>query len=227
MLRQIRSAHAHVDEELFSLLVARSRESGEPLTRKLVARTGREARGAPANSKVVHYTGEYERGAPPHIVEAARRVMGGIDLDPASSEIFNRTVRAEKYYTAHEDGLKRAWSGRVWLNPPYKTSLVGAFVARLLDHIEASKVSQAILLTNNSTDTLWWQGAAAHALALCLPAGRLPFLGPSGVPLNGSPLQGQALLYFAREVDDGIERFASEFRRHGTVFYPVMWGAEE
>ena len=220
LLRKIRSAHAHVDERLFRALVAVAREDGEPLTRKLVARAGRDARGAPS-PKVVHYTGNFEWTTPPHIIEAARRVMGGIDLDPASSEAAQAFVKAERYYTAHEDGLKRAWAGRVWLNPPYASGLASAFVTRLLDHVEAGKVSQAVLLTNNSTDTAWWQGAAAHALAMCLPAGRLNFLTPAGKPA-GSAIQGQAILYFAPEVDDGVERFAREFRRHGVVFYPVM-----
>ena len=224
LLRNIRSAHARVDDRLFRRLVAGAREAGEPLTRKLVARAGREAQGL-ASPKVVHYTGNFEWTTPPHIVEAARRVMGGIDLDPASSDAANRHVKAERYLTAHEDGLKRAWAGRVWLNPPYAPGLAGAFVARLLDHIDSGRVSQAVLLTNNSTDAAWWQGAAAHALALCLLAGRLRFLTPSG-QVTGSAIQGQTILYFAREVDDGIERFAAEFRRHGTVFYPVMWGDE-
>ena len=221
LVRKIRSAHARVDDRMFRALIAEARDSGDPLTRKLVARAGRDAAGI-ASPKVTHYTGNFERGTPPHIVEAARRVMGGIDLDPASSDVFNRTVGADKYYTAHEDGLKRGWFGRVLLNPPFETPLLTAFVNRLLDHLENDKVDQAVLLTNNSTDSALWQGAASHALALCLSAGRMRFLGPNGRPLPHSALQGQAILYFAREVDDGIERFTQEFRRHGTVFYPAM-----
>ena len=224
LVRRIRSAHAHVDDPLFRRLVAAARADGAPLTRQLVARAGRDARGAPS-PKVVHYSGNVEWTTPPHILAAARRVMGAIDLDPASSEAAQAVVQAERYYTAHEDGLKRAWAGRVWLNPPYTPGLVQAFLARLVDHVRAGKVAQAVVLTNNSTDTAWWQEAASHALAVCLLAGRLRFLTPSGQPA-GAAIQGQTVLYFAAEPDDGIERFAHWFRSHGTVFYPIRWEPE-
>ena len=225
-LSKIRAAHAHVDDALFAGLVVGARESGEPLTRRLVARSGRDARGAPS-PKVLHYSGDYERVSPPHIVEGARRVMGGIDLDPASREEANQVVKAERYFTEREDGLKRAWAGRVWLNPPFAATLVTAFVTRLIDHIESGRVTQAVLLTNNSTDTIWWQAAAAHALAVCLPAGRMRFLRPDLQPVGGSPLQGQALLYFGAVTGGGRERFNREFRRHGVVFYPVPQAPDE
>lgn len=58
-------------------------------------------------------SGDVEYYTPPFIIEAARRVMGGIDLDPASSEIANRTVKATRYFTEADDGLQQEWNGRV------------------------------------------------------------------------------------------------------------------
>lgn len=67
---------------------------------------------------------------PSPFVEAAREVMGGIDLDPASHEEANRTVKAARYFTAEDDGLKQIWSGRIFLNPP--GGLVPDFWCRLM-----------------------------------------------------------------------------------------------
>ena len=81
---------------------------------------------------------------PAPFVEAAREVMGAIDLDPASHEQANFIVRASKYFTADDDGLKQRWSGRVFINPP--GGLVPEFwrklVMSLLEH--DGDVTQAI-----------------------------------------------------------------------------------
>lgn len=101
---------------------------------------------------------------PAKYIEAARSVMGSIDLDPASCELANQTVRAARYYTQEDNGFACEWSGNVWLNPPFgKTrnqSNQGLFVKRLVREYEAGHVSQAILLiTPKSTcsyfEPLW------------------------------------------------------------------------
>lgn len=75
---------------------------------------GREAR---------HSAESVEHFTPPHFVEAARAVLGDVDLDPASSERAQTIVKASRaYYTAEtnraERTLGREWRGRVLLNPP-------------------------------------------------------------------------------------------------------------
>jgi hypothetical protein len=44
--------------------------------------------------------------------------MGVIDLDPASCEEANCTVKAQTFFSRKENGFTRAWYGRVFLNPP-------------------------------------------------------------------------------------------------------------
>ena len=94
------------------------------------------------------------------LIEAARETMGTIDCDPASNDIAQATVKAGVYYTATNSGLTQPWHGNVWLNPPYTKGLVDEFITKLLDE----RPPQWCVLTNNSTDTGWWQRLTrAHA----------------------------------------------------------------
>lgn len=69
-----------------------------------------------------HSSESAEHFTPAEIVEAARGLMGGIDLDPASCELAQETVRAEVWYGTGSadgvDGFAEPWIGRVFLNPP-------------------------------------------------------------------------------------------------------------
>lgn len=131
---------------------------------------------------------------PAHIIEAARACMGGIDLDPASCVEANRIVRATQFYTREQDGLSREWKGRVWLNPPYGRGVVEAFAEKLLLSLRSASVEAAILLTNNCSDTEWWQRCAEQATAICFLRGRLKFWGPQ--ERGNSPTQGQTVMLF-------------------------------
>ena len=140
------------------------------------------------------FSGEFEWYTPARYIEAARQVLGTIDLDPASSEAAQFTVRAKHFHSAEDDGLKHEWRGRVWLNPPYHRALMPDFVAKLVDAYDAGEVSAAILLTNNATDTEWFQNAARVAQAICFTNGRVKFVNKEGD--FSAPPQGQAFFYF-------------------------------
>ena len=162
---------------------------------------------------VARASGENEWYTPPEYIEAARAVMGGIDCDPASSKIANRTVKATAFYTKDTDGLDKPWGRRVFLNPPYAQPLVGHFAEALVRKAHAGEVEQACILINNATETAFFRSILSVASAVCFPRGRIRFLDPDGEP-SGQPLQGQAVLYIG---DD-----ATAFRRHFAAFGPVL-----
>jgi len=201
---------ANVPDSDFEQHLASAKESKERITTKSVVEIGR-------TPHVTKATGENEWYTPPAYIEAARTVMGGIDCDPASSEIANKTVKATTFYTKETDGLRPAaiWGKRVFCNPPYSQPLIAHFTDALVARVQAGEVERAIVLVNNATETDFFQKLLAVARAVCFPKARIRFLDPNGEP-SGAPLQGQAILYIGGSDGDG---FADAFDRFGKVLF--------
>lgn len=152
---------------------------------------------------VANNSGNNEWYTPAEYIEAARKAMGSIDTDPASNDIANKVVKAEKYYTIETDGLAHDWHGNVWMNPPYSSDLITKFIEKLKE--QRGNYEQAIILVNNATETQWFYEIVKIASAVCFPKSRVKFYMPDGK--TGAPLQGQAVLY----VGDNYEKFISAF----------------
>ena len=172
-------------------------------------RFSKELQGKP---HVSFNSGENEWYSPPDLIEAARQTMGGIDLDPASSEIANKTVKAKKFYSIDDDGLAHKWAGRIFMNPPYAQPLMTQFAEMVCTEFKANQITQAVVLVNNATETEWFQSMLSMAAAVCFLKGRVKFLDMKGNP-GGAPLQGQAMLYFG----DKVKEFKAAFDGKGQV----------
>ncbi len=172
-------------------------------------------------------TGEFERYTPMEYIDAASKVMGEIDLDPASCAKAQVTVRAKKYFTAETDGLTNEWRGRIFLNPPYHRDLMPQFINKLVEEIQAGRTREAILLTNNCTDTTWFAAAVAACRVVCFTHGRIKFMMPNGgeVIAMGTPTQGQAFLYFGPNAKRFVEIFGDHNGKEGIGFcmLPTTW----
>jgi phage N-6-adenine-methyltransferase len=156
---------------------------------------------------VTQNTGDNEWYTPSEYIKAARKVMGTIDLDPATSKIANEIVKADKIFTINDNGLDKKWFGNVFLNPPYSSDLVSKFIDKLIN--ELKNINQCILLVNNATDTTWFQKIVIHSTAVCFPKGRIKFYKPNSNKC--APLQGQCILYFGNK----YSKFTNEFSKFG------------
>lgn len=202
---------AAIPQETFEAKVADWRE--------IVKEDEGAIRSDPLSSKVHvgHNSGENEWYTPPDYIEAASLVLGGIDCDPASSLIANKTVKAKTFFTAEQDGLRKKWGHRVWMNPPYAQPLIAQFCEGLATRLESGEVESAIVLVNNATDTAWFHRILGKAAAACFVKGRVRFLDPQGNP--GAPLQGQAVLFFG--ADSKIGSFSKAFAGFGVILRHV------
>lgn len=165
----------------------------------------------------IHSSATNEWYTPANIIEAARQALGDIDLDPASCEAANVTVRADRYHTSDDDGLAQPWHGRVWLNPPYgKTggeSNQAIWSRRLIAEYEAGRTTAAILLVNAVPGNEWFTPLKQYPI--CFPNGRLRFVAADGSP-GPAPTHGNALIYFGPDV----ARFRRAFSDIGQVLMP-------
>lgn len=176
---------------------------------------------------------------PARYIEAARKVMGNIDLDPASCELANRTVSATKYYTKEDNGLAQEWHGRVWLNPPYgrtpemkgaHKSTIDLFTSRLLFEYQRGTVVQAVLLVPATIGTNWF--APLWQYPICFHTGKINFASLDKHSTY-SHAYGTVLVYFGTN-DKYFSEIFSQFGRvvmpdgmyQPPAIQPTLWDSE-
>jgi len=109
---------------------------------------------------------------PPFVLEALGGA-GSFDLDPCAP--LNRPWDiARQHYTIEDDGLVMPWTGRVWLNPPYTTGVIGKWLSRLVEHGTGTALIFARTETAAFHETVWRAGDA-----LLFLEGRLHFHVPA------------------------------------------------
>lgn len=147
---------------------------------------------------------------PRKYLDAARAVLGGIDLDPATSIEANETVQATEFFTEDDDGLQQPWKGSVWLNPPYGGQ-ARLFIDRLIKEYEVGNVTAACALVNSHpTETKWFQELFRYTI--CFIRGRIDFGGPSR-PVSSTSTHGSAIVYLG----DDVKAFHKHFSQFGSV----------
>jgi hypothetical protein len=165
-------------------------------------------------------------------IEAAREVMGGIDLDPASCEEAQETVRATDYFELPDSGLEFDWyvgsdwdedykrPRSVFMNPPYSktgsSSNQAIWATKLQAEYDAGHVSEAIMLVKAALGYKWFEQLwRTHWCCFCRE--RIAFVLPGG-GTAGLAKQGSVFVYFGRHP----ERFAEVFAQFGRVIPPEV-----
>ena len=209
----------------------------EPLSdyeQQIAARYAAEYVPAPAMSQpmsILTSQGTVEWYTPPDLIERARRVLGAIDLDPASSDVAQRWNNAETYYQLDlsaidfdkprkDDaeltrdlsrfGLARLatqppWAGRVWLNPPFDNA--DTWVDRLDGEYLNGDVIAAILLVNSAPGYVWWENLWRRR-PVCMLRERVCFYQADGTT-DGPAKKGTTIAYYGTDIDSFITHFGA------------------
>lgn len=165
---------------------------------------------------------------PTHIIAKARKVMGSIDLDPATKAAVNkRTVKATRIFTPKDDGLSQDWTGNVWLNPPFgkvewpnekgeikEFSSQAVWSSYALRQWGKGKPANMIMLFNAATSQVWFRPLYAHLI--CFPHSRLSFLHPDTFDAIPGNQYASAIVCVSKSA--AVKRkFYKEFSEIGTV----------
>jgi len=115
---------------------------------------------------------------PPELITA----LGPFDLDPCASQ-YQPWRTAATQFTIEDDGLARAWAGRVWCNPPYGPH-AEKFLKRMAEHGNGIALIFARTETRAFQEWCW-----RRADSMLFMAGRIKFrlpggghAGPAGAP---------------------------------------------
>ena len=82
--------------------------------------------------------GSPEHYTPALFIEPIRKCMNGISLDVASSEIANKIVKADNFFTKDDDGLKQDWKKykTVFCNPPFGDNMLKLFATKFIREVK-------------------------------------------------------------------------------------------
>lgn len=146
---------------------------------------------------------------PPTIIES----LGGwrsFDFDPCAAPEPRPwpTARAMNG-EADGDGLAMDWTGRVWLNPPYSSSVIGRWLERLADHGRGTALVFARTETEAFKRHIW-----ERATGLLFIYGRLHFHRPTG---ERAPANSGAPSVLASYGRDDFDRLAASGLRGALV----------
>lgn len=167
---------------------------------------------AAATSNARHSKATPRWGTPSYIVEAARRCMGCIELDPCSEARFQEVVKADTYYSLlerGEDALKLPWSGMVFCNPP------GGLVREFWEYALTQPINQMIWVGFSVEQLCILADCEAHPadFSICYLRKRIPFRRHDNY--EGSPSHGN----FVAGINVSGRRFEEAFGSFGKILH--------
>jgi len=173
------------------------------------------------NTMTLNYRVDWQ--TPDKYLDAARAVLGEIELDPGTSAIAQKRIQAKKFYTRHDSCLDHDWHGKVWMNPAY--TLLPEMTDKLIRSHRLGNVPEAIFMTHTKTVwDAWFQDAFRECDSICFVnelvewyPGHMDDLDSSSLginfPMPAYDERGTVIFYFG----DNTDKFKEHFTQFGAI----------
>lgn len=158
---------------------------------------------------------------PKWLVDLVRKVLPVIDLDPASDDQANKTIKARRIITS--DSLQVNWCDKpstIYLNPPGgkigNKSQTGLFWDKLISVKNQGLLSEAVFM-GFSLEHLAVTQASQDPMCnytVCIPSKRIHFVNPEG--LFSNPTHSNVIVYIPGQ-DNNMSVFKDVFRPIGAL----------
>lgn len=162
---------------------------------------------------------------PPEIMDLVRKVLGSIELDPASCTEANATVQAERFFSIKDDGLSKPWIAKtIFLNPPYRRD-AAKFCGKVLNEWRFGNFGSGVVLVRGDS------AAMERLFEYCyhcrskriqfIPSAELLASKPQG--WRNSPVPGTTFFYFGKNPERFCEAFSVQGKVFGPAYVPGSW----
>ena len=159
-------------------------------------------------------SGNQEWYTPSEIIEAARKCLGEIKLDPFSCTKANETVKALAFYS-HEwliDGFTQSWEGsKVWCNHPFSRENNKRIATKVIK--EHQNGAEIVMITFAATSEAWFKPLLDYPQ--CFLHGRTNYYDQNGNKVKGVT-KGSVITYLG----DNVKAFYEAFNHLGTIKVP-------
>ena len=163
---------------------------------------------------------------PQYIIDMVHEVLGGIDLDPASSHSANERVQAGDILTEDQDALNIEWPcddhTSLYINPPGgkvgRHSKTGLFWQKLMRYRQQGMIKDAIFMFFSIEAlqvTQNYECPSAGQFLACVPSKRIKFIDPTN-PEKVSPSHSNMIVYVPGSRDRSF-KFKRVFEQLGVL----------
>lgn len=118
-------------------------------------------------------------------------------LDPCATI---ESATCPKFYDEAQNGLLQSWAGeRVFMNPPYGSQVIGAWVERARFAVERGGAEVVVGLVPAYTDSDWWHAHVIGKAEVRFLRGRLSFRPGATRASSGAPFASVVVVWRAQE----------------------------